>query len=628
MAALVLAGGVAAPASAEVALGATFVDGSDLVVELTAGETFTVNLDVINGSTAAARFTLSVLDLQAPQAGAVPIAPAPAATGLIAVSPSTPGGGIWQQAVTLTSNGPVGAYSGQFVVTGSDGSFDSRGLQLTVVPVPAPFAVSQGFNEPMPSITLSIERSSWIGNEAKPAPDVFFPVDPAIAPRVLPGSLINEIGERAEVSIGNNNYVTITAHGPGAYKGVLGRTNVGGTPDRVALADITLNVHDDWWAALILLVFALIAGAFLEWFATDAVPKASLRLRLAQLRDAAEKATAAHEAWIESFRHWPGPAGSPRVTGEGGNGRDPSGVITEITPYLVDAGRRAVKDFDALASLDARTRRWAADGTEYAKLVDAEAAFESLLRARQDVGLAWRAFVSEMAEAQAHRDGRPTLDELAQASDTRRAVREALSAEIIAFPAELERRRRLLEETLATVGTLRDLGDSLRTIHYWMPNTSTRKMDLDTLWTQLAAMPNPATDVELLRKAARELLELVIRERRKGRPADEDATAEIARLGAIEIAVRRPVAATPAVTTFTETPRDAQRRQWWINAAFGALIGGIALVTGLATLYYGHETFGSTSDYLGVVLWGFGGVAAGGLLKNLGGLGNVLGRTR
>ena len=49
----------------------------------------------------------------------------------------------------------------------------------------------------------------------------------------------------------------------------------------------------------VLLVLALIAGAWLEWFATDAVPKASLRLRLAQLRNAAEKATTAHEAWIE-----------------------------------------------------------------------------------------------------------------------------------------------------------------------------------------------------------------------------------------------------------------------------------------------------------------------------------------
>lgn len=626
MAALVLAGAVTAPAAAEVALGATFVDGSDLVVKLAAGETFSVTLDVINGSAAPATFTVSFLDLQGPTGGAVPITPAPSATGVLAVSPATAPADIWKQSVTLTSDGALGVYTGEFVVTGSDGSFDRRNLNLTVVPAPAPFAVSQGFNEPMPSITLSVERSSWIGNESKPAPDVFFPVDPAIAPRMLPGSLINENGERAELSIGNNNYVTITANGPGAYQGVLGRESVGAESGRVTLATITLNVRDDWWATLVLLILALVAGAALEWFATDAVPKASLRLRLSQLRDAAEKATAAHEAWIESFRHWPGPAGSPRITGEGGNGRDPSGVITEITPYLTDAAGRAITDFNALGTLDARTKRWAADGAEYQKLVAGEEAFEALLRARQDLATNWRAFVTEMAEAQAHRDGRPTLDELAQGSDTRRAVREALTAEIIAFPAELERRRKLVEDAIATVGTLRDLGDSLRTIHYWMPDTSTHKLALDTLWTNLAAMPNPATDVEILRKAARELLEQVIKERRKLRTVDDDSSAEAARLGAIEIAGRRTPTEVPAVASVVETPRDARRRQWVINAAFGILILGVALVSGLATQYYGKPTFGSTSDYLGVVMWGFGGVAVGGLLKNLGSLGNLLGR--
>jgi hypothetical protein len=141
-------------------------------------------------------------------------------------------------------------------------------------------------------------------------------------------------------------------------------------------------------------------------------------------------------------------------------------------------------------------------------------------------------------------------------------------------------------------------------------------------------MPNPATDVEILRKAARELLEAIIAERKRLRLADDDPSADAARLGALDIAGRRSPVATPSVPSMIETPGDARRRQWWINLAYGVLIIGVALVTGLATQYYDKATFGSISDYLGVATWGFGAVAAGGLVKNLGSLGSVLSRAR
>ena len=429
---------------------------------------------------------------------------------------------MWQQSVDIAADAPTGAYSGQFVVTGDDGSIDQRGFLLTVVPAPGSFdgVVAKGLAEPMPAITLSVERSSWIGSRADPAPDVFFPIDPSLAPQIVLGQLISGSGERADIAIDSGGYVTVKARGAGAYKGVIARAAAGTETAPAALADITVNVHDDWWLALALLVLALVAGLRLEWFATDAVPKASLRVRLAQLRDAAEKATAGHETWMESFRHWPGQPGSPRITGESGMGRDHEGEVGEVSPFLVDASARALKEFDALGSLDSRTKRWAADGEEYRKLTEAEATFEAFLRARQGLALAWRAFVAELAEAQNHRDGTPTLEELAQTSDTRRAVREALSAEIIASGPELARRKGLVDDTTTTVGTLQDLGGSLWTIHYWISAKSAHKAALDVLWTQLAGMPNPATDVELLRKAARELLDKVILERKRPRAGE------------------------------------------------------------------------------------------------------------
>lgn len=630
MAALVLAAAVSGPASADIPQGATFLDGSDLDLALTSGDTFTINLDVINGSVASARFTLSILDLQSSVSGAVPFAPAPTAAGAIATSASIAAGEVWKQAVTIAVNAPPGVYSGEFVVTGSDGTLDQRGFHLTVSPSPGSFggALSQGLNEPMPDITLSVERSSLIFNESKPAPDVFFPVDPALAPGVLPGQLINESGERADLSIGTNGYVTITAHGPGAYKGVLARAPRGLETNPVALAAINLDVRDDWWAALVVLILALAAGMGLEWFATDAVPKASLRVRLAQLRNVAEKATTGHEAWMESFRNWPGQPGSPRITGDSGVGHDVEGVVTEISPYLIDASKRALKDFDALGSLESRSKRWGAEGEEFTKLTDAEQTFESLLRARRDLALAWLAFVAEMAETQKTRDGRPTLDELAQRSDTRRAVREALGADIIATAAELEGCKKLVDDTMTTVGTLRDLAGSLSTIDYWMPDTSAHAASLDTLWTQLAAMPNPATDIEILRKAAKELLDMIILERRRPRPAATAASTEDATGQAFEIAGRRPTPAPTSVAATTETPGDARLNQLWINVRYGALIGAVALVAGLATQYYSNATFGSISDYVGLLTWGFSGAAAGGLIKNLGGIASIVRRAR
>ena len=117
-------------------------------------------------------------------------------------------------------------YAGQFVVTGSDGTLDQRGFRLTVNPSLGAFVglTSKGLAEPMPGITFAIERSSWIFNQSKPAPDVFFQVDPALAPKLLPAQLINAKGERADLSIDSNGYVTITAHGAGAYKGILARS--------------------------------------------------------------------------------------------------------------------------------------------------------------------------------------------------------------------------------------------------------------------------------------------------------------------------------------------------------------------------------------------------------------------
>jgi hypothetical protein len=629
--AMLLATVVSAPASADVPQGATFLDGSDLDLALATGATFTINLDVINGSDKAAAYTTSILNLQTPEAGDNPFTPTPDESGVLARTPADiPGGAVWHQSVTVTA-GATGLYSGELVVTGSDGTIDQRAFRLTVSPSPGTFAgaTSKGLAEPMPAITLSIERSSWIFAEANPAPDVFFPVDPQLAPRLLPGQLITATGERADLSIAGNGYVTITAHGPGAYKGVLARQNAGGAVDPMPLADITLNVRDDWWSALILLVIALVAGMWLEWFATDGVPKASLRVRLAQLRDAADKATTSHETWLETFRHWPGQAGSPRITGESGMGKDLDGVVTEISPYLVDASARALRDFNALGSLESRNRRWAADGEEYGKLAANEQAFESLLVRRQDLALAWLAFVAEMTEVQKHRDGTPPLEDLVQRSDTRRAVREALGADIIATSRELERSLRLVDEATATVGTLNDLAGSLWTIHALIPSASTHAEALDVLWAELAAMPNPATDVEPLRKAAKALLDAVLAERRtpgvsrRAAAANEEAIA-----GALAIAPRRSAAAATTIAAIHETPRDARLSQLWTNILYGALIVTVALIVGLAAQYYGNDTFGSIGDYLGMLVWGFGGVAIGGLLKNLGSVAAVLGRAR
>jgi hypothetical protein len=120
----------------------------------------------------------------------------------------------------------------------------------------------------------------------------------------------------------------------------------------------------------------------------------------------------------------------------------------------------------------------------------------------------------------------------------------------------------------------------------------------------------------------------VILERKKLRTSGEPAAAEDARLGAIEIAGRRAPAARSAIPTINETPADARRQRLVVNLAYGALISLVALVAGLATQYFGKDTFGSISDYVGVVTWGLGGVVAGGLLKNLGSIATALGRAR
>ena len=191
-------------------------------------------------------------------------------------------------------------------------------------------------------------------------------------------------------------------------------------------------------------------------------------------------------------------------------------------------------------------------------MADAEATFESLLRSRVDLALAWRGFIAEMVEAQKPRGGRePSLHELAQTCDTRRTVREALSGDIIATAPELEGRKRQVDEALSTVGTLQDIAGSLWTIQYWLPNKTKHAEALDELWTQLAGMPNPATDVEILRRAARVLLDAVIVERRGLRADTLAPSGEDTMLGAIEIAGRRPM---PAAADGRRPRGDAARR--------------------------------------------------------------------
>ena len=113
--------------------------------------------------------------------GAVPFAPAPGAAGTIASSPRSTAGMSGKQAITIALERPRSGLLRP--VRGHGLRRDARPARLPAhrqAPTPGRSAAPRHRASPSRCRTsrFAVERSSWIGNEAKPAPDVFFPTDP------------------------------------------------------------------------------------------------------------------------------------------------------------------------------------------------------------------------------------------------------------------------------------------------------------------------------------------------------------------------------------------------------------------------------------------------------------------
>lgn len=67
----------------------------------------------------------------------------------------------------------------------------------------------------------------------------------------------------------------------------------------------------------------------------------------------------------------------------------------------------------------------------------------------------------------------------------------------------------------------------------------------------------------------------------------------------------RPLGARPASGEFAAQARRVGRHRWVANALVVAAIAVVTLWTGLTALYFG-KPFGAATDYISILVWGFG----------------------
>ena len=607
--------------------GVRFLDESAIAVSRKQGEASPFTLVLLNGTGQATSITLYLVAATRDDDAVFPVSPAPGPDGRLATSPRIEVGGRWRTEISLGSDAAApSVYAAQLVALGSDGSVARRDLTLTiepslpVSPTPIPSPNSGLFLvEPLPSITLTTERSSLPWDDSSPANVVTIAADPELFDRLIPGALASEYGDLATVTVHADGRIVVVGAGPGVYKGILGRPKEGTEIAPAKFTDVTLNVRDGVAWPIVVLLTGLALAAFIEWAATDHLPKGALGVRLSELERRAKTAAANHKAQMTAAgAAWLGDDVQPfRIDGFDNEGR----------PAVLTAGiATAMGDFDDTPSGDKRAEKWGTRGSEFGALRSLVESFEKSIAQRQETQVTFPSMRENIPEGL-----RPRLD----SSGLRLAIAVALSGRV---PLSIDEWNGVKENIAAVHNAVlrgNKLVNFLAALDRLIPKDSPDQRTIDQLWVRLSVLDiGPLGELDQLEKDAIALRNKVVQ---AAFDTSDDVALGRARLqfflfrgtamaeafeptfSQMLSSIRLERVATepqPPVAPILRTPEEIRSalRNW--NWAFLAVVIASVVVVGLSTQYATKANFGSPNDYIILLAWGFVGTAALQLVKN------------
>lgn len=590
---------VGAPPSAIAAdnEGPAFINDQTLSTELLLGETESISVPIVQGSATRESLRLLVVSLGGPEGGPpLSLEPPPPADGRIAASDGPLGPGeLWSP--TLTFKGAVeGTFTGTLIVIDSVGRHDMRSVAVAVAAPSASLGAEVLVKPLPPTITIEVTRlgPGPIGPLILP-PSVR--LEPRLAKTARAGPLVGLPGVALPVGLDEQGRIIIAdTPASGEFVGVIAGPGDDGLESMAALVVKAKDLFV--WALLTILVGIAIAS-WGEDLVNRRYPRLQLEARLAQLRRNAQDEAIRSADLIAQAPAWHG------ANREAVRILDAAGVAG----VLAVESQFALRDFDALPSLELRESRWGVVGTETRRLkglVDSQVwVNESGLSLNDGV-------VRTEAEL-----GEPWANEFRRSALGRR-ISSALAGSLMTTQTQVDE----LQATRGHLGTvmmeLDTVARAIRSAAAEPLATDAERAALGGLIRRLSALPMGSEDD--LRGVVAETRELyaAIKSRRPVAPAGDDGEAydeiesdlailEGADTGgggyeSLDLAVDADVIA--------EKVRSLGRRI--VVATVMAVVA-----TGLITQYLPSGTFGTLADYGALLVWATAATAAGQVLRHV-----------
>jgi hypothetical protein len=582
--ALLLLGPIVAMASAP---GVQFV-GPDLTLSVPAGAPAQFDITVVNGSSG--RETLSIWSAPA-GAGASPAPPLNVATGggeptvstaptttaavLLVSVPKVPAGKVIT--VHIDAGTPSTSASFTLIVTSTDGSTDKRTISIAVTPQTTTPSYPPGvvpLSTPMPATVVM--RAVTFGIPSNP--HVY--VDPAVVSRVTPLYGADGQGVAPSYNPATGEITVPNLPGHGKYVG-----SIIGTDSKPA-STLELDVRHGLLFPVIVVLLGLLAGFLVQSWLTAIRPTLALAIDTGELRERAATAIADERKRLDELG--PNALVSPPEPVAVYGATVPSWLGTEIDRAATAVERAATADKADVAAKqrDALDAIYLAQGDVWATSDAIRAAF-------------WRI-----------PDGLPPVDAAAFAAGPLAfEVSQALAGYTARSKDVFDATATAWNTLLAALGGLDDRVEELKRL----ATAGVPSADTAPLLARLARLPQSTGDeVTTLAKDIRALWDKV--------PPPGGPRAALA--GPTELWISAPP--TPSLSTTAGMHAGApllaaQPRAWLVagDRVYLLSIALIAILTGLNTNYAPNATFGSSTDYLTLFLWGFSVELLGELVKGV-----------
>jgi hypothetical protein len=404
------------------------------------------------------------------------------------------------------------------------------------------------------------------------------------APTVV-GALSSGSGSIASVQVGPGGVSIGAVEQPGTY---TGKVTLAPSSEDATPTSITLKVRDNWFWPAAALVFGLLIALASELWLTRARPEIELGDSIKRLKDRVAATTKRLE---ESFRDsvpdlphtcWR----QPRI----------ESLLDEVTD-------RVAQNYDRALSSSERDR-FGPGGKEMEKVETLIATYEELLGYASLVALYFSQLESQVDDE--------LKDVLKQGALAQR-VQTLLNGRDIESEAELAALDAEAKDLMAVIQDIMRLDEAFASLLRTSPQKVVAK--LKPTRQDMLRTASTMGDATAVRSLLRELIKPSDGEEKEEKTArtelDYSATDTQLLLLVASAAVSPEFQKAPLIQAAAGDKPSSRRRYLPLEDFLFALMSGLLVFTsGMATLYFSNETFGSTANYLGMIVWG-GTVSAG-----------------